>query len=44
MKTYGAATAISTPEYQKWAERADRHAEPETTDRIEADIAMAGPR
>ena len=30
------------PEFREWAERADRHAEPETTDRIEADLAMAG--
>ncbi len=40
LMTFGAATAISTSEFRKWAERA----EPETTDRIEADVAMAGPR
>ncbi|MDP6714532.1 MAG: AAA family ATPase [SAR202 cluster bacterium] len=38
---FGAYTATSTPEYGQWVERADRNAEPETADRIEADFALA---
>jgi DNA-binding CsgD family transcriptional regulator len=44
LMAFGAATGISMPEFAQWAERADRHAEPETIDRVEADIAMAGPK
>ena len=40
--SFGAFNGLSMPEFREWAERADRHAEPETTDRIEADLAMAG--
>ena len=40
--SFGAFTGLSMPKFREWAERADRHAEPETTDRIEADLAMAG--
>ncbi|MCH8310003.1 MAG: AAA family ATPase [Chloroflexi bacterium] len=43
LTAFGALTGLSTPEFRQWAERADRHAEPETTDRIEADLAMAAP-
>lgn len=31
----------ATPEYRLWAERADRYAAPDTTDRAHADIALA---
>ena len=38
---YGAGMAMTTPEYRMWAERADRHATPETSERVHADCAMS---
>ena len=38
---YGAGAAIVTPEYRTWAERADRVAAPETSERVFADSAIA---
>ena len=37
---YGAATMWRAPEYRRWAERADQYAEPNTTDRVWADLEM----
>ena len=39
---YGGGTMWGTPEYRRWAERADRYAEPNTADRVWADLALAG--
>ena len=39
-----AITAWTTPEGRQWAERADRHALPGTTDRVYADIAVGDTR
>ena len=41
---YGAEMMWSSPEYRLWAERADRYAEPDTTDRVLADLALGGVR
>ena len=38
---YGAGAAVVTPEYRVWAERADRVAAPETSERVFADTALA---
>ena len=37
---FGAGAAIVTPEYRIWAERADRLAAPETSERVFADVAL----
>ena len=39
---HGAGAAMATPEAAQWAERADRYAEPDTLERIGADIGLAG--
>ena len=41
MARYGAGTMWGTPEYRRWAERADRYAEPNTTDRVFTDLQLA---
>ncbi len=38
---YGAGTMFGTPEYSRWAERANRHAAPDTPDQVHADLALA---
>ena len=38
---YGAQTAFARPEWRMWAERADRFAAPETSDRAFADLAIS---
>jgi len=38
---YGVVTAAATPEWRRWAERADRYATPDTADRVRADVALA---
>jgi DNA-binding CsgD family transcriptional regulator len=37
----GAATSTAKPEYLMWAERARQHADPDSTERIRADLALA---
>ena len=37
---YGAAMMFGSPQYRQWAERADRHAEPDTADRVRADLEL----
>jgi tetratricopeptide (TPR) repeat protein len=41
LRWYGAGEMSTTPEYPRWAERADRYAAPETRERAIADYAMA---
>ena len=38
---YGWAAMIASPEYRLWTERADRHAAPDSIDRVQADIALS---
>ena len=38
---YGGRSIWGTPEFRRWAERADEYVEPETTDRVLADISMS---
>ena len=37
---YGSGTMRRTPEFLQWAQRADRYAEPGTTDRVFADLGL----
>ena len=39
---YGGGLVWGTPEGRRWAERADEYAEPDTTDRVWADIFLGG--
>ena len=41
---YGSSTMFGTPEFRLWAERADQYAEPNTTDRVLADLMLRGVR
>ena len=41
---YGSSTMWDTPEFRLWAERADQYAEPNTTDRVLADLMLRGVR
>ncbi|HEY32030.1 MAG TPA: AAA family ATPase [Dehalococcoidia bacterium] len=41
---YGAATAYAAPEASEWAERFNRYASPETSDRVLADTALGSVR
>ena len=43
-QTYEAGPAFATPEAARWAERLDRYANPDTVERVWADLALAGPR
>jgi predicted ATPase len=40
LHTYRVGTAYALPEAAEWAERADRHALPETPERVQADVAL----
>ncbi|MCH6556341.1 MAG: AAA family ATPase, partial [Chloroflexi bacterium] len=41
---YGGYLMAGTPEYLQWVERADRYAEPGTTERVYADLRLRGVR
>jgi len=41
LRNYGAATITGTATFRAWAERGDRHAAPDTVDRVYADEAMS---
>lgn len=41
LRRYGSFTIFGTPAFREWAERADRYAEPETVERVWADICVA---
>ena len=41
---YGAGAMRRTPEYLQWVERADRYAEPGTTERVYTDLGLCGVR
>ncbi|HLF76137.1 MAG TPA: protein kinase [Dehalococcoidia bacterium] len=41
VSAYGIGPSALTPEFQLWAERMDRYAEPETADRVRADQALS---
>ena len=44
LSRYGGAAMWTTPEYRQWADRADQYAEPGTSNRVFADLALSWAR